>query len=82
MKYDNWKQWLFDTLIRTLKTMAESAVGIIITSKVIYDVDWKLVLGTVAIAGVTCLLLNVKNCPNPFEPKQLEEINKEDTNNG
>lgn len=80
MKYDNWKQWLFDTLIRTVKTMAEAAVGIIITSKVIYDVDWKMVLGTVAIAGVTCMLLNIKNLPNPFEPKQLEEVKQEEQN--
>lgn len=72
MKYDNWKQWLFDTLIRTLKTMAETAVGIIITSKVIFDVDWMVVFGTVAISGVTCILLNIKNLPNPFEPKDEE----------
>lgn len=72
MNYSNWKQWLFDTLIRTVKTMAESALGILIMSKVVYDVDWIYLLGAVGISGLTCFLINVKNCPNPFEPKEGE----------
>lgn len=68
MKYANWKAWLFDTLIRALKTMVEAAVAVIITASVIWDVDWRLVLGTALLAFVVTFLMNVKNLPNPFEP--------------
>jgi hypothetical protein len=69
MKYANWKEWLFDTIIRAVKTMVESSIAVIITASVIWDVDWKLVLGTALLSFVVTFLMNVKNLPNPFEPK-------------
>ena len=73
MKYVNWKEWLFDTLIRSVKTMVESSIAVIITASAIWDVDWRLVLGTALLSFVVTFLMNVKNLPNPFEPKNDTE---------
>ena len=73
MQYSNWKESLFDTIIRAVKTMVESAVAVIITSSVIWDVDWRLVLGTALLSFVVTFLMNVKNLPNPFEPKNATD---------
>lgn len=81
MQYSNWKEWLFDTIIRAVKTMVESAVAVIITASVIWDVDWRLVLGTALLSFVVTFLMNVKNLPNPFEPKNGTNDVGSETNN-
>lgn len=57
------KKWIKDTAIRTIKTAAQAALGVIGTTAVIGDVDWITVGGTVAVAAVTCVLMNIANIP-------------------
>lgn len=58
---DKFKLWLKTVGIRTLKTMAETAIAVIGTNAVgITEVDWIGVLSAVALSGVVTVLVNIK----------------------
>lgn len=57
------KKWFKHTMIRTVKTMAETAVALIPATVTINQVDWKTVLGTSVLSGVICFLTCVKGIP-------------------
>ena len=58
------KNWLKKLGIRTIKTMAETAIAVIGTNAVgITDVDWIGVLSAVALSGVVTILFNIKEIP-------------------
>lgn len=61
-KYD-WKKWIRAAGIRAIKTMAQSAVGIIGTSVVISDVSWQMVLSASVLAGIISLLTSIGGLP-------------------
>ena len=57
-------KWLKSVGIKTVKTMAETAIAVIGTNAVgITDVNWLGVLSAVALSGVVTLLFNIKNIP-------------------
>lgn len=70
MKKYNFKQWLRCAGVRAVKTMAQTAVGLIGTSLVISDVSWPVVASASVLAGVTSLLTSVAGLP---ELKEDEE---------
>lgn len=54
-------KWLKLVSIRTLKTMAETALAVIGTNTIgITDVDWLGLLSACALSGVVTILLNIK----------------------
>lgn len=55
------KDWLKDVAIRTVKTMAQAALGVIGASAMLSEVDWLVVASTVALAGISCVLMNIAN---------------------
>lgn len=55
------KDWLKDVAIRTVKTMAQAALGVIGASAMLSEVDWLVVASTVALAGISCILMNIAN---------------------
>lgn len=56
------KQWLRKVGIKTVKTMAETAIAVIGTNAVgITDVDWIGVGSAVLLSGVVTILFNIKN---------------------
>lgn len=59
----NFKQWCRCAGVRAVKTMAQTAVGLIGTSLVISDVSWPVVVSASALAGVTSLLTSVAGLP-------------------
>ncbi len=63
MKKRYWIEWAKKAGIRALKTVAQSAVALLPASATITDVDWKVVIGTAALAGVASLLTSVKGLP-------------------
>lgn len=65
------KKWWKAAGIRAIKTVAESAVALIPVAATISAVDWKTVIGTAALAGVTSLLMSLKGLP------ELQETNYE-----
>jgi len=57
------KKWWKAAGIRAVKTVAEAAVALIPAAATITAVDWKTVIGTAALAGVTSLLMSLKGLP-------------------
>ena len=56
------KQWLKVVGIRTIKTMAETAIAVIGTSAVgITEVNWLGVGSAVLLSGVVTILFNIKS---------------------
>lgn len=56
------KKWLKNVGIRTIKTMAETAIAVIGTNAVgITDVNWIGVLSACALSGVVTILFNIKS---------------------
>lgn len=57
-------KWLKSVGIKTLKTMAETAIAVIGTNAVgITEVDWLGVGSAVALSGVVTILFNIKSIP-------------------
>ena len=62
------KQWLKNAGIRTIKTMAETALAVIGTNAVgITDVNWVGVGSAVLLSGVVTILFNIKSIPESEE---------------
>lgn len=56
------KKWIKKVAIKTVKTMAETAIAVIGTNAVgITDVDWLGVGSAVLLSGIVTILFNVKN---------------------
>ena len=59
----NTKKWFKHTVVRTVKTVAETALALIPAAVTITAVDWKTVFGTAALSGVICFLTCVAGIP-------------------
>ena len=59
----NWKKWFKAAGIRAIKTVAQTAVGVIGASAMISDVNWITVVSAAALAGVVSLLTSVAGLP-------------------
>lgn len=56
------KKWLKEVSIKTVKTMAETALAVIGTNTFgITDVDWLGLLSACALSGVVTILFNIKS---------------------
>lgn len=60
---EKFKKWAKAAGIRALKTVAQTAVALLPAATTITAVDWKVVLGTAALAGVTSLLTSLAGLP-------------------
>ncbi len=63
MNKEKFKLWLKCAGIRSVKTIAQTAVATIGTSSVVSAVDWKLVVSTSVLAGILSLLTSVAGLP-------------------
>lgn len=59
----NSKQWLRAAGIRAVKTVAQTAVGVIGASTVINTVDWKVVISSAVLAGIVSILTSIAGLP-------------------
>lgn len=66
----NTKKWLKAAAIRAAKTMAQTAVSLIPAAQMIQQVDWKVVAGTAALAGVASILTSVAGIPEISENEE------------
>ena len=55
--------WLHAAGIRAIKTVAQTAVGVIGASAVLTDVDWLVVASAAVLAGVVSLLTSIAGLP-------------------
>lgn len=74
-----YKAWAKAAGIRAVKTMAQTAVAMLPASATITAVDWKVVAGTAALAGVASLLTSLKGLPEvSAEEEESAEPTDED----
>lgn len=59
----NWKNWTKAAGVRAAKTFAQSAVAMVPAAATISAVDWRVVLGTAALAAVCSLLTSIAGLP-------------------
>ncbi len=59
----NWKPWLRAAGIRAIKTVAQTAVGVIGASALISEVNWLTVVSAAGLAGVVSLLTSIGGLP-------------------
>ena len=59
----SFKKWIKAASVRAIKTVAQTAVGIIGASAIISEVDWKVVLSASLSAGITSLLTSIAGLP-------------------
>lgn len=45
--------------IKVIKTMSQAALGVIGSSALLTEVNWAVVASTIALSGVTCVLMNL-----------------------
>ena len=53
------KKWFKAAGVRAVKTIAQTAVGVIGSSAIISEVDWRVVVSASILAGVVSLLTSV-----------------------
>ena len=56
-------KWLKASLVRAVKTMAQTAVAVIGTATVIDVVDWKMVISSAIVAGIVSILTSIGGIP-------------------
>ena len=56
-------RWIKAAGVRAIKTVAQTAVALLPAAAMITDVDWKVVAGTAALAGVASLLTSLAGIP-------------------
>lgn len=57
------KKWIKAAGVRAIKTIAQTALGVIGSSLVLSDVDWKIVASASVLAGILSLLTSVAGLP-------------------
>ena len=57
------KKWIKAAGIRAIKTVAQSAIGVIGAAAVMGDVNWAMVLSGALLAGIVSLLTSVAGLP-------------------
>ena len=59
----NWKNWIKCARIRSLKTFAQTLVALLPASATITAVDWKVTLGTAALAALASICTSLAGIP-------------------
>ena len=57
------KKWFYAAFIRSLKTMAQTAVSMLTVGQAVLDVNWVNVLSVSAVAGIISMLTSVAGLP-------------------
>lgn len=71
---DKTKNWLKAAGIRALKTIAQTAVGMLTGNMVgIMDVDWVAVASVAAMAGIVSVLTSIAGLPEVCEYEDIAE---------
>lgn len=64
-----WITWVKAAGVRAIKTVAQSAIGVIGASVIMTQVDWKIVVSTAALSGIVSILTSVAGLPEVSMPE-------------
>lgn len=56
-------KWAKAAAVRSIKTMAQTAVGVIGTGAILSAVDWKVVISSAVVAGIVSILTSIAGIP-------------------
>ena len=68
------KDWLYAARIRSIRTVAQTAVATIGSAVVMSGVDWKMVLSASVLAGILSLLTSVAGIPEVDQKEYLDDV--------
>jgi hypothetical protein len=60
---NNWKLWFHAAMIRSVKTVAQTAASLIGVGAVMSDIDWIMVGSASLLAGILSILTSVAGLP-------------------
>ena len=63
----DWKKWTHAAGVRALKTVAQTAVGVIGSAAVLEAVNWQTVVSAAVLAGLVSLLTSLAGLPEVEE---------------
>lgn len=63
MNKNNWKEWAKAAGVRAIRTVAQTAIGVIGGSAVLSDVNWGVVASASALAGILSMLMSIAGLP-------------------
>lgn len=69
----NWKNWIKAALVRSIKTVAQTALATIGTSAVMGQVNWIMVGSASLLAGILSILTSIAGLP---EVKNTEGVDR------
>lgn len=69
--WQKYRSAILDALARAVRTMAQTAVGVIGPAAVMGDVNWKLVGSAAALSGITSLLMSLDRITSPVAADNL-----------
>ena len=58
-----WKNWLKAAAVRSIKTIAQTALGMVSVGMVLSEIDWVMVASASVVAGIYSLLTSVAGLP-------------------
>lgn len=64
------KKWIKAAGVRAIKTVAQSAIGVIGAAAVMGDVNWSMVLSAAVLAGIVSLLTSIAGLPEIESQKE------------
>lgn len=67
MSKRDWKLWAKCAGIRAIKTVAQTAIGVIGAAALLESVNWMMVLSASVLAGVVSILTSVAGLPEEQE---------------
>ena len=59
----DWKKWFHAAVIRAIRTVAQTAAGILGTAVVMGDVNWAMVCSAAVLAGILSMLTSLAGLP-------------------
>ena len=68
------EQWAKDALIRAIKTVAQTALGMLTVGAALTEVDWMRVISVAVVAGIYSILTSLAGLPevNEGNPEKSE----------
>lgn len=69
--------WLRAAIIRAIKTMAQTLIGMITVGAAIYEVNWGYILSVALVAGIVSLLTSLSGLPETGFDGTLEQLDLE-----
>ena len=75
---EHFSEWMKAAMIRAVKTMAQTAVGMITVGAALDEVKWIYVLSVSATAGILSILTSIAGLPEVELQAQMESMKEQD----